>query len=148
MGPNCLFWATFRDWPTDYVGGSHSPPIAPEVNYQVCVHACVRTLSVCSCLCVRGLTFAGRLINNDSHSIMHTEGSLSNFRTTSGHSEISERPVPGRLRPRECTCQPQTAALAGLPSAMEALPEALFVWKSWDFIAPLGCRPSGSTGDY
>ena len=44
---------------------------------------------------------------------------------------------PRSLRPREHTGKPQTSAFAGLLSAVVALPEALFVWKSWDFITKL-----------
>ena len=62
--------------------------------------------------------------------IMHGERSLSNFRTTWGRSKISDWPVPRRLWPREHAGKPQTAAFE---VAMEALAEALAVWKLWDF---------------
>ena len=58
-----------------------------------------------------------------------------------GRSEISEWPVPRRLRLREHTGKPQAAetgaAFADLLSAMEALPEALVAGKSRDFITEL-----------
>ena len=77
--------------------------------------------------------------SNPLNSIMHAERSLSNFRTTSGYrdlrmtwgrSKVSEWPVPRRLRPQEHAGKPQAAAFE---VAMEALPEALAVWKLWDF---------------